>query len=126
MAKNSASIELAELRAIFKTQTEAVRKHNLNAVKKNGEKFYTGSIHITPGVEALGLNMNSLELSKAFRRYLNCDWGGCKKDAYINEATIKSGYGDIMGSYAVNGTEIWICTNMNEDTRTTILLPTEW
>jgi hypothetical protein len=35
MAMDSASIELAELRAIFKTQTEAVRKHNLNAAKKN-------------------------------------------------------------------------------------------
>ena len=49
---------------------------------------------------------------------------GC--DAAINDKAIETGYGDVMGIYRLNGHVIWIKTDLNECTRTTILLPEEW
>lgn len=126
MARTSLSGELAEVRVMVREQTKANRKNNLKSARRIGETFYTGDIHISPGVEKLGLTIDSPELDEAFGRYLDCDWGGCEEDADINEATMKSGYGNIMGSYNINGAEIWIVTDTEDGTRTTILLPTEW
>lgn len=126
MTTNSSNSELIELRAVVREQSKAVRENNLKSARRIREKFYTGDIHISPGVQALGLTIDSPELDEAYGRYLDCDWGDCEEDADINEATIKSGHGNIMGSYIVNGTEIWICTDTEDGTKTTILLPSEW
>ena len=48
------------------------------------------------------------------------------EDAAINDKAIETGYGDVMGIYRLNGHVIWIKTDLNECTRTTILLPEEW
>lgn len=48
-------------------------------------------------------------------------WG----DAEINDQHIKNGYGDVIGIYNMDGHEIWIQTNLCEDTVTTIYLPDE-
>ena len=55
-----------------------------------------------------------------------CDWGEGWSDAAINDKAIETGYGDVMGIYQLNGHVIWIKTDLNECTRTTILLPEEW
>ena len=48
-------------------------------------------------------------------------WG----DAEINDQHIKNGYGDVIGIYNMDGHEIWIQTNLCEDTVTTIYLTDE-
>lgn len=111
----------------MREQVNVAKEKNLKEAKKLGEKFYTGNICIMPGVRALGLTMDSPELDEIFKRFMNCDWGDTpKEDEAINETSIKSGYGDIMGSYIVNGVKIWIKTDLCEGTRTTIMLPSEW
>lgn len=39
---------------------------------------------------------------------------------------IASGYGDVMGEYYIDGHKIWIKTDLNENTTTTVFLPEEW
>lgn len=67
----------------------------------------------------------SHELNELYSRYIKCDWGEGECDAAINTKTIETGYGDIMGIYRLNGQVIWIITDLNEYTTTTILLPEE-
>ena len=121
-------IDLEKLRRELAEEIEEVKKigrKNIEKAKKFGEPFFTGRIYITDGVRELGYSEDSPELDKIYSRYIECDWGE-EEDTDINEKSIEIGYGDIMGVYRLDGHVIWIKTDLNEHTRTTILLPQEW
>ena len=73
----------------------------------------------------MGYTHDSIPLAEQFERFIKCDWGGGGEDAEINNQHIKSGYGDVIGIYNLDGHEIWIQTDLCEDTITTIYLPDE-
>ena len=104
-----------------------IGKRNIELAQKHGNKFYIGNLTITDGVQRKGFTIDSIELDEAFEKFINGDWGNTPvEDAEINNRSIESGYGDIMGDYMVDGVRIWIKTALCENTTTTILLPEEW
>ena len=74
----------------------------------------------------MGYSEESPELNELFEKFIKCDWGEGREDAQINESAIATGYGDVMGVYSLNGKKIWIKTDLDEITQTTIFLPEEW
>ena len=90
-----------------------------------GKKFYLGELNISNGVMAMGYNLDSTEIQSLLKTYESCDWGEGWEDAKINEAAIRSGHGDVIGIYRLDGKEVWIQTDLNEDPQTTIFLPEE-
>lgn len=106
---------------------QKIGQKNLRLAKENGVKFYTGKIIVSDGVQHLGYSDQSSALQECLSRYKNGDYGKQpKEDLEINERSIASGYCDVMGEYEVDGHKIWIKTDLNENTTTTIFLPEEW
>ncbi len=102
-------------------------QRNLKLAKENGIKFYLGKVIISDGLQRLGYSNNSANLEECLSKYKNGDYGKQpKEDVEINERAIAFGYGDVMGEYKVDGRRIWIQTDLNENTTTTIFLPEEW
>lgn len=114
-----------ELRMIME-EVKKVGKNNIKKAEEFGTKFFLGHIEISTGLKELGYSEESPALAEAFAKYVRCDWGDGEEDAEINERAIKSGYGDVMGVYKLNGRTIWIKTDLNENPRTIIMLPEEW
>lgn len=110
----------------FAEEYKRIGKRNIEKAKEINKKFFIGRLHISEGVRELGYNYESIELDRLFKKFMNCDWGEGWEDAHINEQAIQMGFGDIMGVYKLNGKTIWIMTNLNENTETTIFLPEEW
>lgn len=119
-------LRFEEMRNAFMNEVRKIGKKNLEYAQKTGRPFHIGNLHITDGVRALGYSEDTAELDDIFSKYIKCDWGEGWSDAAINDKTIETGYGDVMGIYRLNGHVIWIKTDLNECTRTTILLPEEW
>lgn len=104
-----------------------IGQKNLKLAKENGVKFYLGRVIISDGIQRWGYSNNSANLEECLLRYKNGDYGKQpKEDVEINERSIASGYGDVMGEYKIDGHRIWIKTDLNENTTTTIFLPQEW
>ena len=100
---------------------------NIQLAEKKHLKFYLGQIVISPGCQQKGFNEDNGQLIDIFNRYINCDWGKLpEEDIALNEKTVSSGYGDIMGEYFIDGIKIWIQTQLDEVTITKIYLPEEW
>ena len=113
--------ELKEIR-------EEIRKvglKNIEKAKKTHNKFYLGDIRISDEIKKKGYTLSSEPLAEIFERFKNCDWGYDNEDVKINENSIKTGYGDVLGIYEIDGIKIWIQTDFCEDTVTTIFLPEE-
>lgn len=119
------TIGFEQMREAFIDEAQKIGKKNIERAQKEGQAFYTGEVCVTDGVQSLGYTENSHELNELYSRYIKCDWGEGECDAAINTKTIETGYGDIMGIYRLNGQVIWIITDLNEYTTTTILLPEE-
>lgn len=117
--------EFREMRAACINKSQKIGKKNIEKAQKEGQAFYIGEVYITDGVRALGYTEDSQELNELYSKYIKCDWGEGQSDAAINDKAIETGYGDIVGIYHLNGQIIWIITDLNESTRTTILLPQE-
>lgn len=112
----------------MKNHVKKVGKINLKLAIDNDSKFFLGKIDITDGIRSKGFTMDTPELKRAFDDFVNCKWG-CgipDGDMEINNRSIKIGFGDIMGEYFVHGIKVWIKTDLNQNTVTTILLPEEW
>ena len=109
----------------MRKESKKVGAANLKRVANTGKRFYLGKLNISNGVMALGYDSNSEEIQSLLKIYEDCDWGEGWDDAKTNEAAIKSGHGDVIGIYRLDGREIWIQTDLNEDPQTTIFLPEE-
>lgn len=114
-----------EFLSYMRKESRKVGAANLKKVASTGKRFYLGELNISNGVMALGYDLNSEEIQSLLRIYESCDWGEGWEDAKINEAAIQSGHGDTIGIYRLNGKEVWIQTDLNEDPQTTIFLPEE-
>lgn len=109
----------------MRKESRKVGAANLKRVANTGKRFYLGELNISNGIMAMGYNLDSIEIQSLLKTYESCDWGEGWEDAKINEAAIRSGHGDIIGIYRLGGKEVWIQTDLNEDTQTTIFLPEE-
>lgn len=114
-----------EFLAYMRKESRKVGEANLKRVANTGKRFYLGESKISNGVMMLGYNLDSEEIQSLLKKYKDCDWGEGWEDAKINEAAIQSGHGDTIGIYRLNGKEVWIQTDLNEDPQTTIFLPEE-
>lgn len=114
-----------EFLSYMRKESRKVGVANLKRVENTGKRFYLGELNISNGVMALGYDLNSEEIQSLLKTYESCDWGEGWEDAKINEAAIRSGHGDVIGIYRLGGKEVWIQTDLNEDTQTTIFLPEE-
>jgi len=104
-----------------------VGQNNLRIAGEKGIRFYMGRLLISDGLQELGYSDKSIVLQECLSRYKSGDYGKQpKEDIEINEKAIASGYGDVMGEYIIDGHRIWIKTDLNENTTTTIFLPEEW
>ena len=102
-------------------------QRNLRLAKENGTKFYIGRVSISDELQELGYSYDTPVIQECFTKYINGDYGHQpEEDIEINERAIASGYGDVMGEYYIDGHKVWIKTDLNEDTTTTIFLPEEW
>lgn len=100
---------------------------NKKSAEKNAQKFYLGRLYVSEGCERKGLNYSNIELGQQFGRYIVGDWGDIpKEDVEINNRSVDSGYGDILGVYDVTGIEVWIHTSLDKEVETTIFLPDEY
>lgn len=109
----------------MRKESRKVGAANLKRVANTGKRFYLGELNISNGVMAMGYNLDSTEIQSLLKTYESCDWGERWEDAKINEAAIRSGHGDVIGIYRLDGKEVWIQTDLNEDPQTTIFLPEE-
>lgn len=109
----------------MRKESRKVGAANLKRVANTGKKFYLGELNISNGVMAMGYNLDSTEIQSLLKTYELCDWGEGWEDAKINEAAIRSGHGDVIGIYRLDGKEVWIQTDLNENPQTTIFLPEE-
>lgn len=114
-----------EFLAYMRKESRKVGAANLKRAANTGKKFYLGELNISNGVMAMGYNLDSTEIQSLLKTYESCEWGEGWEDAKINEAAIRSGHGDILGIYRLDGKEVWIQTDLNEDPQTTIFLPEE-
>ena len=115
---------IGNLKDIRKSSKETGCK-DIESAKKSKHKFCTGRIIISDGLKKMGYIYDSIPLAKQFEKFINCNWGEGEEDADINTQHIKNGYGDVIGIYNLDGREIWIQTDLCEDTVTTIYLPEE-
>ena len=100
---------------------------NVVKAKEYGEKFWTGRLRISDGLKELGYSDESDDLNEIFAKYCNGDWGDTDPDdAKINDNTVETGYGDIMGKYYLNGKTIYIKTTMAEYVETWMFLREEF
>ena len=95
----------------MRKESRKVGAANLKRVANTGKRFYLGELNISNGVMAMGYNLDSTEIQSLLKTYESCDWG--------------EGYGDVIGIYRLDGKEVWIQTDLNEDPQTTIFLPEE-
>ena len=109
----------------MRKESRKVGAANLKRVANTGKRFYLGELNISNGVMAMGYNLDSTEIQSLLKTYESCDWGEGWEDAKINEAAIRSGHGDVILIYRLDGKEVWIQTDLNEDPQTTIFLPEE-
>lgn len=109
----------------MRKESRKVGAANLKRVANTGKRFYLGELNISNGVMAMGYNLDSTEIQSLLKTYESCDWGEGWEDAKINEAAIRFGHGDVIGIYRLDGKEVWIQTDLNEDPQTTIFLPEE-
>ena len=109
----------------MRKESRKVGAANLKRVANTGKRFYLGELNISNGVMAMGYNLDSTEIQSLLKTHESCDWGEGWEDAKINEAAIRSGHGDVIGIYRLDGKKVWIQTDLNEDPQTTIFLPEE-
>ena len=112
----------------YSNEIKQIKQKNLNHAKENGTKFYLGNISISDGIKRMGYTEDSAVIKDCIAKYINGDFGDNQhpEDIEINKRTIATGYGDVMGEYIIDGHKIWIKTDLNENTMTTIFLPEEW
>jgi len=109
----------------IRKETGSIGQKNYQLAKEFKQKFYTGRIVISDGLRSMGYTIDSIPLAEQFEKFIKCNWGEGEEDAEINKKHIKNGYGDVVGVYNLEGHEIWIQTDLCENTVTTIYLPDE-
>lgn len=111
----------------IRNQIRKAGQRNLRLAKENGTKFYIGRVTISDELQELGYWYHTPVIQECLSKYKSGDYGQQpKEDIEINERAIASGYGDVMGEYYIDGHKIWIKTDLNENTTTTVFLPEEW
>ena len=96
--------------------------------KVNNMKFELGQLVMTRGIADTMEEIPHFrdDVSKAFEKYQNCDWGiTCEDDAFMNDEAIKSGEDRILAVYETCSGNIWIITEWDRSV-TTILFPDEY
>ena len=112
---------------MIRAEVRKIGAKNVERAKEHGDKFWTGRLYISDGLRKLGYSENSIDLNDVFTKYCEGDWGDtCSDDARINDNTVETGFGDIMGKYHLNERTIYIKTTMAEDTETYIFLREEF
>ena len=90
-------------------------------------KFELGRLVMTESVAArmiVDTNFDAF-VKTSLSRYVQGDWGTlCEDDKDMSDKSVEEGDHMIMGTYAMNGTEIWIITEWDRSA-TTILFPHE-
>ena len=93
--------------------------------------MFVGGLYTTRGIEAL-LNKKQIlheDLWECVDRHMKGDYGTVGSDSVkINRSNLNHNCGNVMSQYEINGTRIWIITELgdSETTYTTILLPEEY
>ena len=93
--------------------------------------MFIGGLYTTRGIERLLIDgeISHEELWECVSRHMNGDYGTVGSDSVkINRSNLNHNCGNVMSQYEINGTRIWIITELgdSETTYTTILLPSEY
>ena len=91
-------------------------------------RFELGQVVMTRGIADVMENNEvfKAEVSKAFERYFNCDWGNtCEEDAAMNTEAVENGNDRVLAVYETCEGNIWIITEWDRSV-TTILFPDEY
>lgn len=112
---------------MIRAEVGKIGAKNVERAKEHGDKFWTGRLYISDGLRKLGYSEDSIDLNDVFTKYCNGDWGDTDPDDMkINDNTVETGYGDIMGKYYLDGKTIYIKTTMAEEVETWMFLREEF
>lgn len=91
-------------------------------------KFSLGQTLMTRGINKMIAEKTKFakEVTKAFNRYINCDWGEmCEEDLELNDQAVESGDDRILAAYETSQGKIYIITEWDRSA-TTILFANEY
>lgn len=91
-------------------------------------KFSLGQTLMTRGInDTIAENAKfAKEVTRAFNRYINCDWGEmCEEDLELNDQAVERGDDRILAAYQTSQGKIYIITEWDRSA-TTILFANEY